>query len=148
MDKTFFEQHGVVPLEGETEKAFRAFRAYLQSPPERRSLRKLESEGFAWGSISTWNSKHEWQSRAKAFDVSVSSAGLDQLLGARVSLLVGAVQGSLEDVELLRDEVMRQVPGASAEKLGSLVSSRVAVESWRLEIVALLNQIGERHAKD
>ena len=147
MDKQFFESHGVVQVEGESAKAFLAFRQYLQMPPERRSLRKLVQDGYKFGTLSKWSSQFGWQERAVEFDASVSSAGLDQLLGARVSLVVQAVQGSLEDADVLRDEVMRHVPGASVEKLASLVNSRAAVEAWRLEIVGVLNQIGERNAQ-
>lgn len=146
MDKQFFEQHGVMQLAGESEKAFRAFRTYLQSPPERRSLRKLETEGFAWGSVSTWNSKHRWRERAKDFDASVSAEGLDSLLNARGRLVVRSIEASLLDQQTLREELLKGVPGASAEKLSTLISSRIELDSWQIQILGMLNTLGERNA--
>ena len=144
MDKAFFEQHQVVQVEGETDLAFRAFRTYLQSPPGRRSLRSLEQEGFKWGSVGTWSRQHRWQERAKAFDMSVSAEGLDMLLNARQSLVVASIRDSLGDAQMLREEVLKQVPGASAERLASLITSRIEIDSWQGQVIGMLNALGER----
>ena len=146
MDKQFFEQHGVTQREGESELAFRAFRAYLQMPPERRSLRKVEAEGFAWGSVSTWSGKHRWRERAKEFDASVSAEGLDSLLNARQSLVVASIRDSLSYYQTLREEVLVGVSGASAERLATLISSRIELDAWQLQVISLLNALGERNA--
>ena len=143
MDKAFFEQHQVVQVEGETDLAFRAFRTYLQSPPGRRSLRSLESEGFKWGSVGTWSRQHRWQERAKAFDMSVSAEGLDMLLNARQSLVVRSIEESLGDAQTLREEVLKQVPGASAEKLATLITSRIDLDNWQVQILSMLRAIEE-----
>ena len=147
MDKHFFEQHQVVQLEGETDLAFRAFRTYLQSPPGRRSLRSLEAEGFKWGSVGTWSRQHRWQERAKAFDASVSAEGLDMLLSARGSLVVQSIRDSLSDYQTLREEVLVGVPGASVERLATLISSRIELDTWQAQVIGLLNALGERNAQ-
>ena len=131
-------------METETPKAFRAFRTYLQSPPERRSLRNLIEEDFAWGSLSRWSQEHAWQSRAVAFDTSVASAGLDRLLGARESIFVAAMEGSFADAAQIRAEFMKHVPGALPERLVTIQEGCIENDVWIHKLSALLRQLGER----
>ena len=148
MDREFFEQHGIVQLDGETELAYRALRQYLQMPSHVRSLSKLAEDGFAHGSVTKWSARHDWQSRAQAFDASVVEDGLTNLLTRRQSLVLDAIERSLEDASLLRQSVMRMVQSArEADKLGSLVSSRVEVDMWITQILGLLNELEARNAE-
>lgn len=58
-------------LEGEGERAFTAFQAYLRQPidGEGRSIRRLHADGFgAHKVIGTWSSKFRWRERARAWD--------------------------------------------------------------------------------
>lgn len=58
-------------VEGEHERAFAAFQAYLRQPAEGkgRSIRRLKEEGYgAHKVIGGWSSKFKWQARARAWD--------------------------------------------------------------------------------
>ena len=146
MDTQELAEHGIIQRDGESAKAFRAFRTYLHAPAHRRSLRSVESEGFSRGSLSTWSVKHAWQERAREFDASLSQAGLDSLLGARVSLVVASIRDSLGDAQTLRSALLKQVPGASVEKLSAIIASRIELDNWSVQILSMLNTISENRA--
>ena len=143
MDKHELAEHGIHQWDGESTKAFRAFRTYLQAPRERRSLRSVEEEGFARGSLSRWSVDHEWQSRAKGFDASLAQASLESLLDGRIALVTASITDSLGDAQELRKALLKHVPGASVERLASIITSRVELDNWKVEILGLLNQIRE-----
>ena len=148
MDRHFFESHGVRRLDDESEKAYRAFRTYLQSPPRKRSLRSLEAEGFSWGSLSRWSSVHRWQERARAFDAVMAEEGLAELLSQRKGLVVAALSDSLEDASKLRKKIMRAASKQSRpDALAHLVSSRVEVDSWLAQVLGTVNILGERNGE-
>ena len=148
MDRHFFESHGVVQLDGETEKAFRAFRTYLQAPPRERSLRNCEAEGFAERSVSRWNSRFKWQERARAFDAIMADEGFSELIAQRKGLIVASLNDSLEDAAVLRDKIMRSARRtAKSLEVSQLVTARVEVDMWISQIVGTLNRLGERHGE-
>lgn len=143
MDRLFFESHGVSQREGESELAFRAFRAYLQTPLKERSLRKLEGEGYAWGSLSRWSSEHAWQERAREFDRVMAEEGLSLLLAQRKGLVVAALTESLEDATVLRERVMHAAQrGKSPADISTLVTSRVELDAWMAQILGTVNILG------
>lgn len=58
-------------VEGEHERAFAAFQAYLRQPAEGqgRSIRKLHEAGFgAHKNLGKWSSRFRWQERARLWD--------------------------------------------------------------------------------
>ena len=65
------------------------------------------------------------------------------LLNARQSLVVRSIEESLGDAQTLREEVLKQVPGASAEKLATLITSRIDLDNWQVQILSMLRAIEE-----
>lgn len=58
-------------IEGEHERAYVAFQAYLRQPIEGqgRSIRRLHEDGFgAHKNLGTWSSKFRWRERARLWD--------------------------------------------------------------------------------
>ena len=147
MDKHELAEHGIHQRDSESVKAFRAFRTYLQAPRERRSLRSVEEEGFARGSLSRWSVDHEWQARAKAFDASLAQASLESLLDGRIALVTASITDSLGDAQTLREALLKHVPGASVERLASIITSRVELDNWQGQVIGLLNRLGEHNAQ-
>ena len=146
MDREFLEEYGIVQGEDETELAFRAFRAYLQSPAERRSLRNMVDDDWSFGSLSAWSARYDWQARAKKLDTALAEDGLNQLLGVRQGLIVKAILDSIDDSQRLREIVMRQASMAGSDHIASLVSSRIEIDAWRVQIQELLTELGGRYA--
>ena len=144
MDTHFFEEHGIVRREGESVKAFRAFRAYLQMPPERRSIRRLESEGYALSSLFRWSAQHGWQLRARAFDASVARAGLDALLGMRPALVVSSLQRSIENSLAIQEELSKWIKGASPVRLRELGENLMKIDAWQAQILGVLAAVEEQ----
>ena len=148
MDRHFFEAHGVVQLDGETEKAFRAFRTYLQSPPRERSQRKCVEEGFAKGTVQRWSSQHKWQERARAFDAVMAEEAFSELIAQRKGLIVASLNDSLEDAAVLRAKIMHAAERTSKSlEVSQLVTARVEVDLWMAQIVGTVNRLGEPHAE-
>ena len=149
MDRAFFESHGVVQLEAETDKAFSAFCAYLELPRDTRSLRMLaESTDISKNSAGRWSRQHGWRDRTQVFDAEVTNVLLQQLLDRRLHEVLTSVESSIEDAKAFRKHTMQMLRSVRVPSdLLSLQQARIDNDSWQMQILEIVNALGGTHAE-
>ena len=136
-------------MKGESPKAFAAFTAYLQLPRDRRSIRRLSEEtDISRHSAGRWSSQHSWVARAQVFDSHVTDVLLQKLLDRRLHEVLTSVEASLEDSAEFREHMMRLLPRArKSQDLLSLQQARIDNDSWQMQIMTIINEIGRTNAE-
>lgn len=151
---TVFEcqQAGIEKREGESHRAFIAFRGYLAMPAFGRAIdERFANVGFRLSSVRGWAVEHEWETRAAAFDTYQAQSGVDRLCNAAEGIVVKVLLEALEDAQVIRDRLMAFFNGikpVKPEQVSSLISARIGVDVWRTEILKTLNMLAAARGKD
>ena len=119
--------------EGETEKAYSAFKMYLEMPE--RNLTKLAKHlSKSRQNISNWACKYDWKSRAAAYDLSI----FEDVRKANVDSLKVSIKRKNAIADKLEEKAL-----AALENLNlSRISGRTIVEMLTLSN-ALRNEAAE-----
>lgn len=141
-------EFGVEPLEGESRKAFKAFREFLAlSPPRLVGGMEAFSEdkGYRLSSVQKWFHDNGWAARAAGFDGRFAGAQLEMLLESRLGMVVKTVRDSLEDARRLREAVMSNLDrrNLSITELLAMITARMELDAWVSEILNVLQIVSE-----
>ena len=139
--------HGIERLEGESQRAFKAFRAYLSLGAGKRSLRRFcDKTEFALVSVQKWHAVNRWQERAIGFDEAAGKAGLQRLLDGRLSLVLKTLEQSLADRDKFRRAIMKSIKGddVSVQDLSRAIGARIELDRWAGEIFQVINALQEQ----
>ena len=142
MSNEYLDAYGVYQLEGETNKAFQAFTAYLMMPIGERSLSKLKNDPDITESVHHWCKNHRWVQRAREFDNAVASGALMELIGRRQNLVVEVLTNAITDARLLRTQLMKGVGNAKVDQMERIIPARVELDSWMAQVIEMMHAIG------
>ena len=149
MDRVFFKAHGVMQRDGESDKAFSAFCAFLQLPRDVRSIRRLADEtDISKNSAGRWSRQHEWVARSQVFDSHVTDVLLQKLLDRRLHEVLSSIESSIDDSKEFREHTMRLLPGVrESQELLSLQQARIDNDDWQMQIMTVIHEIGRANAE-
>ena len=109
--------------EGETEKAYSAFKIYLEMPE--RSIPKMYQKGhFSPSSIKKWARKYDWKSRAAAYDSSI----FDSVRKANINSLKVSIQRKNNIASKLEEKALTALESLNLSR----ISGRTIVEMLTL----------------
>lgn len=98
--------------DGETARAYAAFRAYMNLGPKRTLAKAAEVEGKKPSQFEEWSVRYQWVARCAAYDSYVVSAEVDGFAQQMASVRSRHMELTDMLLDRLKDNLTRLPPGA------------------------------------